>query len=189
MAEAETISPGLKVHAVSATMGWGLDELREYLVPGASICLLGSSGAGKSTLINALAGREVMKTAAIREDDGEGRHTTTHRQLIDLGGGVTIIDTPGMREIGLAGVDGGLEETFADILELEAQCKFGNCRHDTEPGCAIKAALNDGRLDPKRLELYRNFNAENTKNYAKKKEISKYVYQRRRAKGKTLEDF
>ncbi|MBR6307885.1 MAG: ribosome small subunit-dependent GTPase A [Lachnospiraceae bacterium] len=189
VAEAETVSPGVKVHAVSATMGWGLDELREYLVPGVSICLLGSSGAGKSTLINALAGREVMKTAAIREDDGEGRHTTTHRQLIDLGGGVTIIDTPGMREIGLADVADGLEETFADIIELEAQCKFGNCRHETEPGCAIKAALRDGRLDPKRLELYRNFNAENTKNYAKKKEISKWVYQRRRAKGKTLEDF
>lgn len=172
--EAETVAPGIKVHVVSAVLGEGLEELHEYFKPGVTICLLGSSGAGKSTLINALAGREVMKTAEIREDDGEGRHTTTHRQLIDLGDGVTIIDTPGMREIGVTDSGEGISETFADIVELEAQCRFSDCRHDTEPGCAIKAALADGRLTEERLALYRSFNAENTKNYAKKKMISQW---------------
>ena len=172
--EAETVAPGIKVHVVAALEGEGLEELREYLKPGVTICLLGSSGAGKSTLINALAGREVMKTAAIREDDGEGRHTTTHRQLIDLGDGVTVIDTPGMREIGVTDSGEGIEETFSDILALEAQCRFSDCRHDTEPGCAIKAALADGRLSEQRLELFRSFNAENTRNYAKKKMISQW---------------
>ena len=172
--EAETVAPGIKVHVVSALEGEGLEELREYLKPGVTIVLLGSSGAGKSTLINALAGREVMKTGEIREDDGEGRHTTTHRQLIDFGDGVTVIDTPGMREISVSDSGAGIEETFADILELESQCRFSDCRHETEPGCAIKAALADGRLTPERLDLYRSLTAENSKNYAKKKMISQW---------------
>ena len=172
--EVETISEGLRVHAVSATEGRGLEALSPDFVPGATICLLGSSGAGKSTLINAIAGTEVMKTGEIRASDDKGRHTTTHRQLIDLPNGVWIIDTPGMREVGLAGAAEGLDETFADILALESQCRFRNCRHETEPGCAVKAAIASGALSRERWDLYRNLGQENAKNYAKMKQISKW---------------
>ena len=145
------------------------------MIPGTTICLMGSSGAGKSTLINSIIGEEVMKTSEIREDDDKGRHTTTYRKLIDLPNGVTIIDTPGMREVGMANAQDGIDETFSDIVELESRCKFSNCRHDTEPGCAIKAALSSGELSLERYELYKNLGRENTYNYAMKKEISKWA--------------
>lgn len=171
--EVETISDKIRVHAVSALLDIGMDELREYFVPGKTICLMGSSGAGKSTLINAIAGEEVMSTGSIRESDSKGRHTTTHRQLIKLAGGVFVIDTPGMREVGMAGTENGIEDTFSDIIELESRCRFRNCRHETEPGCAVKAALRSGELDRKRFMLYKSLSEENSNNYARKKEISK----------------
>jgi ribosome biogenesis GTPase len=173
--EVESISEKVRVHAVSAIYGIGLEELEPYFTPGVTICLIGSSGAGKSTLVNAVAGREIMKTSEIRESDSTGRHTTTHRQLFLLENGVYIIDTPGMREIGMADVQEGIDETFSDITELERCCKFSNCRHETEPGCAIKAALESGELSRERWELYLNLGAENEKNYAKKKQISKWA--------------
>ena len=172
--EVESISEKVRVHAISALYGIGLDELEEYFKPGVTVCFLGSSGAGKSTLLNALAGEEVMKTSAIRESDGEGRHTTTRRQLITLDNGVSIIDTPGMREIGMASVQEGLDDTFSDILELESRCRFSNCKHLTEPGCAIKAALADGTLSEQRYTLYKNLSRENHSNYALKKQVSKW---------------
>ncbi|MCR4997191.1 MAG: ribosome small subunit-dependent GTPase A [Butyrivibrio sp.] len=173
--EVMQISDSVRVHAISAIYDIGLEELKEYMTPGTTICLMGSSGAGKSTLINALTGEDTMKTSAIREDDDKGRHTTTYRKLIELPGDVTIIDTPGMREVGMANVQDGIDETFSDIVELESRCKFSNCRHDTEPGCAIKAAIASGELSAERYELYKNLGSENTKNYAKKKEISKWA--------------
>ncbi len=173
--EVEQISDKVHVHAISAIYGIGLEELKEYMKPDVTICLMGSSGAGKSTLINTLMGEDVLKTSEIREDDDEGRHTTTFRKLIRLPNGAAIIDTPGMREIGMANVQEGIDETFSDILELESRCKFSNCRHDTEPGCAIKAAIESGALSLDRYELYKNLGRENTKNYAKKKEISKWA--------------
>lgn len=173
--EVEQISDKVHVHAISAIYGIGLEELKEYMKPDVTICLMGSSGAGKSTLINTLMGEDVLKTSEIREDDDEGRHTTTFRKLIRLPNGAAIIDTPGMREIGMANVQEGIDETFSDILELETRCKFSNCRHDTEPGCAIKAAIESGALSLDRYELYKNLGRENTKNYAKKKEISKWA--------------
>ncbi len=173
--EVESISDRIRVHAISAIYGIGIDELKEYFVSGKTICLLGSSGAGKSTLINCIAGEEIMKTSEIRESDSEGRHTTTHRQLIKLKNGVSVIDTPGMREIGMAEVSEGIDDTFADIRELESQCRFSDCRHDTEPGCAVKAAIESGELTRERLMLYKNLGAENIKNHAKKKEISKWA--------------
>ena len=173
--EVESISDKIKVHAISAIYGIGLDELEEYFKPGTTICLLGSSGAGKSTLINTLTGEEIMKTSQIRESDSEGRHTTTHRQLILLDNGVSIIDTPGMREIGMADTEEGIEDTFADIAVLERQCRFRNCRHETEPGCAVKAAIANGELSRERWNLYKDLSRENTNNYARKKEISKWV--------------
>ncbi|SHJ58346.1 ribosome small subunit-dependent GTPase A [Pseudobutyrivibrio xylanivorans] len=173
--EVETIAEDVRVHAISAIYDIGMDELEEYLQPGKTICLMGSSGAGKSTLLNAITGEEIMKTSAIRESDDTGRHTTTHRQLIELENGVSIIDTPGMRELGMAMVEDGIDSTFSDIIELESRCKFSNCRHDTEPGCAIKAAIENGELSLERFQLYQNLGQENTKNYAKKKEISKWA--------------
>lgn len=171
--EAAGVSPGIRVHAVSAKCGVGLDALSEYFAPGKTIALMGSSGAGKSTLINTLAGEEVMKTGAIREDDAKGRHTTTYRRMMLLKSGVWIIDTPGMREVGLAETDEGIDRTFSDIAELESRCRFSNCRHGSEPGCAVRAAIESGALPRERWELYRGLGKENADHRARKKEISK----------------
>ncbi|MBE5842135.1 MAG: ribosome small subunit-dependent GTPase A [Butyrivibrio sp.] len=173
--EVESVSDQVRVHAISALYGIGTDELQEYMRPGVTICLMGSSGAGKSTLLNELAGEDLMKTSAVRESDSTGRHTTTYRQLIELDNGVSIIDTPGMREIGMASSEQGIDNTFSDILALEKNCKFSDCKHDTEPGCAIKAALESGELLIERYNLYKSLLSENTRNYAKKKEISKWA--------------
>ena len=156
------------------------------MTPGTTICFMGSSGAGKSTLLNAICGEEVMKTGEVRESDDHGKHTTTHRQLIELENGVSVIDTPGMREIGMAQVEEGLDDTFSDIVELESRCRFSDCKHDTEPGCAIKAAIESGELTVERLMLYKNLGAENQRNYAKKKEIAVWVRQRERAERRGL---
>ena len=115
-----------------------------------------------------------MKTGAIRESDSTGKHTTTNRQLIDING-ISVIDTPGMREIGVTGSMEGIEDTFSDIIELEACCRFSDCKHESEPGCAIKAAIADGSLSLERYELFKNLGAEHTRNYEKKKEISKWA--------------
>lgn len=185
--EAESVSDGIRVHAVSAKYGIGLDELKAYFVPGTTIALMGSSGAGKSTLINAIAGEEVMQTGEIRADDGKGRHTTTHRQMIRLPNDVWIIDTPGMREIGMASADEGIDRTFSDIIALEKQCRFSNCRHETEPGCAVKAAIASGELSRERFELYRNLEKENADHRARKKEISKSVKAYKKNKSRSEE--
>ena len=131
-----------------------MEKLEKYIKPGNTIALLGSSGVGKSTLVNALVGKDIMETKAIREDDSKGRHTTTYRQMFVLDSGVTIIDTPGMREIGMSNMTKGLEETFDDIISLAEGCKFSDCKHDREPGCAVKKAIEDGVLSEKRLKLY-----------------------------------
>ncbi len=185
--EVETISDKIRVHAISALYDIGMDELDEYTLPGNTICLMGSSGAGKSTLLNALTGEETMKTSAIREDDSKGRHTTTHRQLIMLENGVSIIDTPGMREIGMAETEDGIDDAFSDIIELESKCRFRDCKHKTEPGCAIKAAIESGELSIERFNLFKNLGAENTRNYANKKQISKWAKEYKKANKRTLE--
>lgn len=155
--------PQIKVHAVSTLTGDGMDELNEYLKSGITIALLGSSGVGKSTLVNALAGTEVMKTGDIREKDAKGRHTTTYRNMIELPSGVIVIDTPGMREIGLCDVDEGLDDTFEDIAELAAKCRFRDCTHTNEPRCAVRQAIEDGSLSQERFELYRSLHEESRK--------------------------
>ncbi len=148
------IAPDVPVHAVSSYTGFGLDSLDEYLQPGKTVVFLGMSGVGKSSLLNSLMGQEVMAVKAIREDDSRGRHTTTHRQLIVLPSGAMVIDTPGMRELGLFDAEEGISAGFTDVEDLFLQCRFNNCRHQTEPGCAVLAALSDGTLPQERWDHY-----------------------------------
>lgn len=166
LAEAAAISPNVRVHAVSARTGQGISELGQYLQSGSTVVLLGSSGVGKSTLVNRLMGREVMKTQAIREKDARGRHTTTARQLLLLENGAVLIDTPGMRELGLIDAEAGVRDAFSDVETLAAACRFRNCSHTKEPGCAVRAALADGTLSPERWALYQELRAESRENAA-----------------------
>lgn len=149
-----TTVPGVDVYAVSCLTGEGIPEILKYLVPGKTIALLGSSGVGKSTLLNYLAGRELLKTGEIREYDDKGKHTTTHRELFLLPEGALILDTPGMRSLTLWEADAGMEAMFGDIEELAAQCRFVDCEHENEPGCAIRAAVNNGTLERRRFESW-----------------------------------
>lgn len=150
LASGRAVCGDAPVLAVSAQTGEGMEALAAWLAPGLTFVLLGSSGAGKSTLVNALAGRELMATGAVREDDARGRHTTTYRELVRLPGGALVLDTPGMRELGLLDAGAGVASTFEDIEALAARCRFRDCRHGDEPGCAVRGALEAGELDPGR---------------------------------------
>ncbi len=142
------------VELVSARSGQGIDALRGHIGPGRTGAFLGSSGVGKSTLINRLIGRDVQRTAEVRESDSKGRHTTTQRELVVLPGGGLLIDTPGMRELQLWDVSTGLDDAFEDIMSLGVECRFRDCTHDSEPGCAVKVAIADGRLSTERHANY-----------------------------------
>jgi ribosome biogenesis GTPase len=152
-------APGAPVHAVSNVTGDGVEEVRSYLRPGTTVVLLGASGVGKSTLANRLLGTSYLATTAIR-GDGKGRHTTTHRELIPLPGGAVLIDTPGLRGLQLWDAESGLDQAFAEVEALFGDCRFTDCAHETEPGCAVLAALADGRLEPRRWESYRKLQRE-----------------------------
>nr|WP_232345259.1 ribosome small subunit-dependent GTPase A [Paenactinomyces guangxiensis] len=153
-AEVETIALGVPIHTISAEKNMGLEELAPYLQSGKTVALLGSSGVGKSTLTNKLTGKKRQMTQSVREQDGKGRHTTTYRELIPLPGGGCIIDTPGMRELQLWDAPDGLNETFGDIDTLAEQCRFNDCTHLREPGCAVQAALTEGKLSRERFDSY-----------------------------------
>jgi ribosome biogenesis GTPase len=153
----EAIAIGVPVHAVSNVTGAGLDALAARLAPGRTAVLLGSSGVGKSTLLNRLAGEELMLTATLAAD-GTGRHTTTHRELVRLPGGSLVIDTPGLRELQL--LDGDVDTAFEDVDALALDCRFSDCAHTREPGCAVLAAVDDGRLELDRLRSWRKLQRE-----------------------------
>ncbi len=145
---------GVEVIVISSKTGFGLENLNKFIQPGKTIVCLGSSGVGKSSLVNALLGADCMKTSGIREEDSKGHHTTTYRQLLFLENGAMLIDTPGMRELGMWDITTGLGETFVDIEGLIQQCKFSDCTHHNEPGCAINEALINGDLLPTRWQSY-----------------------------------
>ena len=160
LTQVERVAAGVNIHVVSAHTGYGLPRLNAYLLPGTTVVFLGSSGVGKSSLVNALAGEEIMAVSAIREDDSKGRHTTTHRQLIRLKSGVMIIDTPGMRELGMTDAAEGLVNAFSDVERFLGKCRFSDCSHEREPGCAIQAAIAAGELELSRWESYRKLKEE-----------------------------
>jgi ribosome biogenesis GTPase len=157
--EIEAVAFGVPVHVVNGLTGEGVDALLPYLEPNRTVALLGSSGVGKSTLVNHLAGGEAMATAEIG-DDGRGRHTTRHRELIVLPRGGLVLDTPGLRELQLWDVREGLEQTFEDVAAIAGRCRFGDCGHDAEPGCAVREALRSGELPDDRWESWQKLQRE-----------------------------
>jgi ribosome biogenesis GTPase len=162
MAETEAVAQGAPVHPISVVTGEGLADVLRHLGPGRTGALLGSSGVGKSTLINALVGEARLRTQEVRASDSRGRHTTRHRQLIALPDGRgLLIDTPGMRELQLWGsAREGLLAVFPEVMEMAAHCRFRDCRHEAEPGCAVHAALEAGALAPKRFASFLKLRAE-----------------------------
>jgi len=152
--EIASASPGIPVIPISAVSGEGVDRLDPYLPPRTTVALIGSSGVGKSTLINRLMGRPVQETSNVRDYDERGRHTTTVRQLFVLPGGALMIDNPGLREVGIGTASAGIADTFPDILELAEGCRFSDCRHEEEPGCAVQAAVANGSLPAARLKSF-----------------------------------
>lgn len=184
-AEVESIAFGTPVLVTSAKRGEGLAELAPHLQPGRTLVLIGSSGAGKSTLLNRLACADHQRTSEISAAVGKGMHTTTHRELFPLPGGALVIDTPGLRELHLWGEsEAGLASTFPEVVGFAAQCRFSDCQHEQEPGCGIRQALQEGTLDPARLESYLKQRAEIT-SAAVQQELAAQVAQKRKRKTNT----
>jgi ribosome biogenesis GTPase len=178
-AEIAALAADCTVLTISARQGLGLDSILGQLAPGETGVLIGSSGVGKSTLVNALLGEARMAIDTIRDGDDHGRHTTSHRQLILLPGGGLILDTPGIREVGLVDADEGVGAVFDDIEQLIQDCRFNDCRHDNEPGCAIQAALRGGGLDRARWDHFQKLGAEIAATEVKASEVAKAIERRR----------
>jgi ribosome biogenesis GTPase len=157
--QVRALAPAVEIHAVTITRPESLHPLRAHLTVGRTGALLGSSGVGKSSIVNSLVGHELLRTHDVRESDSRGRHTSTNRQLVLLPDGGLLIDTPGMRELQLWD-SGGLGDTFTDIADLSARCRFRNCRHRGEPGCAVVGAVASGDLPDSRLESFRKLDSE-----------------------------
>jgi len=153
-AEISSVAPQVTLLAFSSLSGKNIDTIKNSLSPGNTYCLIGSSGVGKTTLLNSILGSSQFETQSVSKKQGKGRHTTTSRELIQLENGAMLIDTPGMRELGNMAVDTGIDETFSEIVELSRNCKFGNCSHTNEKGCAILSAIEDGELSEQRYINY-----------------------------------
>ncbi|MGI8684379.1 MAG: ribosome small subunit-dependent GTPase A [Acidimicrobiales bacterium] len=160
VAEAVAAAGGVTVVVTSTVAGSGIEEMRALLRPSRTLALLGPSGAGKSSLVNRLVGDDVQSTGAVREGDARGRHTTTARQLVPVPGGGVLLDTPGLRSLPLWDADSGVAATFDDVEEAAAGCRFRDCRHEQEPGCSVRAAVVDGRLDARRVDSYHKLQRE-----------------------------
>ncbi|WP_233532337.1 ribosome small subunit-dependent GTPase A [Paenibacillus alkalitolerans] len=182
IAQAESIGMGVPVHAVSVEAQSGIDELLPYVSAGNTVALLGSSGVGKSSLVNTLLGVEAQKVSGIREADGRGRHTTTHRELLTVPGGGIVVDTPGMREIQMWEASEGLSESFEDIESLAGRCQFADCSHNREPNCAVRKAVEAGELEEGRLANYRKLLSELA--YLARKEEAKVKLQEKKSNKK-----
>ncbi|NPV69518.1 MAG: ribosome small subunit-dependent GTPase A [Firmicutes bacterium] len=180
-AAVESIAPGVPVHVVSNITGDGLSGLGVHLAPGRTVALLGSSGAGKSTLANRLLGANVQATGEVRKDDSRGRHTTSYSRLIRLPSGALLVDSPGLRELQLWASDDGLDDAFEDVATLARGCRFSDCRHESEPGCAVKQAVEAGTLDPGRYESYLRLRRE-VAFLNRKENIDSYLADKRRRK-------
>ena len=188
---ARAASLGAEVIPISVYSGFGLERLNAFMTPGKTMVFLGMSGVGKSSLLNALMGREVMTVNAIREDDSRGRHTTTHRQLFMLPSGAMVIDTPGMRSLGMWDAEEGVDATFAEVEAFFGSCRFKDCRHENEPGCAVMEAIESGALDASRWESYKSLRREALyaidktaamkEKYARNKAIAKWSRQRKKS--------
>lgn len=176
--EARAVAIGVPVHAVSAHSGEGLEVLRNYLTPGNTVALIGSSGVGKSTLVNWCLGEAKAATSAVREGDDKGRHTTTARELFRMPDGGLLIDTPGMRELGLTEASAGLEAAFEDVEAFVASCRFGDCQHRNEPGCGVRSALERGELDPARYAGYQKLQRELAFEHRRRDERARVEHQR-----------
>jgi len=159
-----SIAPQVTVIAFSNLNGENIDVIKNHLSVGHTYCLLGSSGVGKTTLLNSILGSELFETQSVSKKENKGRHTTTSRELIQLDNGAMLIDTPGMRELGNMSVDTGIDETFSEILELSQNCKFTNCSHTSEKGCAVLAAISEGKLSEKRYKNYMKMKSESAFN-------------------------
>ncbi|MCX3060898.1 ribosome small subunit-dependent GTPase A [Streptomyces beihaiensis] len=187
VSDVESGAPGVRVLTVSALYGDGTDDLRAAIGGGTAV-LLGVSGAGKSTLANALTGTDAMDVQAVRDIDGKGRHTTTTRNLFALPGGGVLIDTPGLRGVGLYDAEAGVGRAFAEIQELAERCRFGDCAHTVEPGCAVLAAVEDGTLHLRRLDSYRKLLRENqrlaARTDARLRDEMRKVWKQRGAQGR-----
>lgn len=190
VAAVQQVAAGVPVHVLNPRLGEGLDHVTRHLSRGQTGALLGSSGVGKSTIINRLVGHELLRTQETRAKDAKGRHTTTHRELVALPGGGLLIDTPGMRELQLWDAEEGVGETFDEIDALAPGCHFANCRHREEPRCAVKAAVEEGRLDAGRLESYRKLQAEMA-HLARQQDERGQIEEKRRSKviGKALKQY
>jgi ribosome biogenesis GTPase len=187
VAQVEAIALGVPVHPVSALEQQGLEALSPYLGVGQTAAAVGSSGVGKSTLINSLLGEQRFKVNAVREDDSRGRHTTSHRELVLLAQGGLIVDTPGMRELQLWADEEDLSEGFGDVEELASRCRFGDCQHRREPGCAVRRAVERGTLEPGRLESYHKLKRELEKLSRRQEQKARLAERATRRNGKKRE--
>lgn len=184
-AQAQSVAGTAPVIALSAKTGQGIGQLDPYLAPGVTAVFLGSSGVGKSSLVNRLAGADVMSVSGIRERDSMGRHTTTHRQLLRLPSGMLVIDTPGMRELGMWEAREGVADAFPDVEQYLGRCRFSDCRHQQEPGCAIRAAMERGELSPQRFASWQQLMGESGRGKPRKQgQPSKALARQRRQESK-----